>query len=109
MLWRSGFFPLSQVKAFVGIIPSNCLEILIHAYVTSRIDFRIILFHDHNQYLVNRFQTLHNACAKATTGGSKYDLASVMLATLHWLPVNVIRLPSSDDNLPAYFSGVFHK
>ena len=83
MLWISGFSPLRRVKAFVGIIPSNYLEILIHAYVTSRIDFRNILFHDHNQYLVNRFQTLHNACAKATTGGSKYDWASVMLATLH--------------------------
>ena len=116
---RSGFFHLRRVKALGGIIPSNCLEILIHAYVTSRIDFCNILLHDHNQYLVNRFQTLHNACAKAITGARKYDSASVQLATLHWLPVKqrsqykaliyCHKIAHSDDNFPAYFSGVFNK
>ena len=100
-------------------VPSNCLEILIHTYVTSRFDFFIISLRDHNQYLINRFKTLHNACAKAITGARKYDSASVQLATLHWLPVKqrsqykaliyCHKIAHSDDNFPAYFSAVFHK
>ena len=68
---------------------------------------------------INRFQTLHNACAKAITGARKYDSASVQLATLHWLPVKqrsqykaliyCHKIAHSDDNFPAYFSGVFNK
>ena len=116
---RSGFFHLRRVKALGSIIPSDCLEKLIHAYVTSRIDFCNILLHDHNQYLVNRFQTLHNACAKTITGARKYDSAKVQLATLHWLPVKqrsqykaliyCHKIAHSDEDFPDYFSGVFKK
>ena len=38
MLWRSGdlaFFHFRRVKALGEIIPMNCLEVLIHANVTS--------------------------------------------------------------------------
>ena len=113
------FFHLRRVKALGGIIPLNCLEILIHAYVTSRIDFCNILLHDHNQYLVNRFHTLHNVCAKCNTGAGMYDLASVQLATHHRLPVKQLsqykaliyfhKIAHSDDKFSAYFSGEFHK
>ena len=48
-----------------------------------------------------------------------YDLASVQMATIHWLPVkqrsqnkapiHCHKIAHSDDNLRAYFSGVFYK
>ena len=36
---KSGFFNLRRLKCLRKMIPTDCLETLIHAYVSSRIDF----------------------------------------------------------------------
>ena len=86
---------------------------LIHAHVTSRIDFCNILLHDNN--LVNRFLTIPQCLCEGLIGACKYYSVSLQLATIHWLPVSNVRkalihcnkIAHSDDNFPAYFSGEF--
>ena len=116
---KSGFFHLRRLKCLRRIIPTDCLETLIHAYVSSRIDFCNILLNDHTDQLQNLFQSVQNACAKAITGARRYDSASEQLATLHWLPVKqrcrykallfCHRIAHCDRNSPAYFSNVHLK
>ena len=41
---KAGFFHLRRLKCLAGITPSHCLETLIHAFVSSRVDFVIFLY-----------------------------------------------------------------
>ena len=116
---KSGFFHLRRLKCLRKIIPTDCLETLIHAYVSSRIDFCNILLNDHTDHIQNLFQSVQNACAKAITGARRFDSAREQLATLHWLPIKqrcrykallfCHRLAHSDMNFPSYFSNVHLK
>ena len=113
---KAGFFHLRRLKCLGRIIPSHCLETLIHAYVSSRIDFCNILLHDHTDQLQTLFQSVHNACAKSITGARRYDSAKEQLVTLHWLPVKqrcaykallfCHRIAHRDPFVPSYFSSV---
>ena len=84
---KSGFFHLRRLKCLRKIIPTDCLETLIHAYVSSRIDFCKILLNDHTDHLQNLFKSVKNVCVKAITGARRLDSAREQLATLHWLPI----------------------
>ena len=90
------------------------LETLIHAFVTSRVDWCNSLIFGIPDTTVLKIQTVHNACAIFLTGGKRFDSATEKLKELHWLPVKYrikykmliiahkIIHPADTCNIPAY-------
>ena len=62
-------------------------EILIHAFVTSRINNCNSLYYAIPDYLIDRLQRLQNAAARLVTLSKKRDHITPVLYSLHWLPI----------------------
>ena len=87
-LRRSCFFHLKRIKAASMYIPQYMLATLIHAFVTSRLDFCNTLFYNLPGSTIDRIQVVQNSCAKFLTRTKRFDSASEQLKKLHWLPIN---------------------
>ncbi len=63
-------------------------ETLIHAFMTSRLDYCNALLGGCSARLINKLlKKVQNAAARVLTKTKKYDHISPVLSTLHWLPV----------------------
>ncbi len=62
-------------------------EMLIHAFMTSRLDYCNGLFGGCSARLINKLQMVQNASARVLTSTRKYDHISPVMSTLHWLPI----------------------
>ncbi len=62
-------------------------ETLIHAFMTSRLDYCNALLGGCSARLINKLQLVQNAVARVLTRTRKYDHISPVLSTLHWLPI----------------------
>ncbi len=65
-------------------------EILIHAFMTSRLDYCNALLGGCSARLINKLQMVQNAAARVLTRTRKYDHISPVLSTLHWLPTKPV-------------------
>ena len=63
------------------------LERLIHAFVSSRLDYCNGLLTGLSKQAVRQVQYIQNAAARVLTRTRKYDHISPVLRSLHWLPV----------------------
>ncbi len=93
------FSTLLTVKRALSIVNSHVIsklrpmfsmsnsEMLIHAFMTSRLDYCNALLGGCSARLINKLQMVQNAAAKVLTRTRKYDHISPVLSTLHWLPV----------------------
>ncbi len=62
-------------------------EMLIHAFLTSRLDYCNALLGGCSARLINKLQMVQNAAARVLTRTRKYDHISLVISTLHWLPI----------------------
>ncbi len=62
-------------------------EMLIHAFMTSRLDYFNALLSGCSARSINKLQMVQNAAARVLTRTRKYDHISPVLSTLHWLPI----------------------
>ena len=63
------------------------LEKVIHAFITSRLDYCNSLYVGIDQAELNRLQLVQNAAAHFLTGTKKREHITPVLSSLHWLPV----------------------
>jgi hypothetical protein len=85
---RSGFFQLRQLRAVRSSLTPDCAKMLVHAFVSSRLDYcNGLLFGVSNNQL-KRLQSVQNAAARLISGTRKFDHISPVLRDLHWLPVS---------------------
>ncbi|KAK3730942.1 hypothetical protein QZH41_008835, partial [Actinostola sp. cb2023] len=68
-------------------LTADSTKTLIHAFVTSHIDYCNSLLYGLPQYQFDRLQRVLNAVARVTCLIPKYPHISPVLAQLHWLPV----------------------
>ena len=109
-------FHLWRIKSVKTFIPCHKLETLVHAFITSRVDWCNFLFTGLPNTTISKIKTVHNDCAKFLTGGKKYDSALDKLKDFHWLPAkdrikfkllimtHKIVNPSEDSDISAYLS-----
>ncbi len=60
---------------------------LIHAFMTSRLDYRNALLGGCSASLINTLEMVQNVAARVLTRTRKHEHISLVLSTLHWLPI----------------------
>ncbi|KAF7700480.1 hypothetical protein HF521_003438, partial [Silurus meridionalis] len=66
------------------------MQKLVHAFMTSRIDYCNALLGGCPASLINKLQLVQNAAARVLTRSRKYDHITPILSSLHWLPVKYL-------------------
>ena len=84
---RTAFFHLRNVTKIRRILSKTDAEKLIHAFVTSRLDYCNSLLSGCPNKSIKTLQLIQNAAARVLTGTRIRDHISPVLASLHWLPV----------------------
>ncbi len=77
-------YNISRIKAYLD---KSSLERIVHAFITSKLDYGNALLCGYPTTLLQRLQRVQNAAARTITGHNKYHHVSPVLKQLHWLPV----------------------
>lgn len=84
---RTTFFHLRRICALRNCVSFGLMEILVHAFITSRLDFCNSLFYGSTQLNFKTLQSIFNAAAKALCGVNRKTDSAPVLHQLHWLPI----------------------
>jgi len=80
--------PISTTPATDGSsLTLKAAKTLVHAFVSSRLDYCNSLLYGIGDGLLTKLQTVQNAAARVVTGTKKFDHITPVLRQLHWLPV----------------------
>jgi hypothetical protein len=86
-LCRSCFFQLRQLRTVRCSLTADALATLIHAFISSRLDYCNSLLIGVGEGLLHKLQRVQNAAARLVTDTRKYEHITPVLRALHWLPV----------------------
>ncbi|XP_060760437.1 uncharacterized protein LOC132870681, partial [Neoarius graeffei] len=84
---RIAFFHLRNIAKIRNLMSLHDAEKLVHAFVTSRLDYCNALLSGCSNKCINKLQLVQNAAARVLTRTRKYDHIMPVLSTLHWLPI----------------------
>ena len=84
---KSAFYHLSNIAKIRSILTKRDAETLIHAFVSSRLDYCNALFSDLPACSLRSLQLVQNAAARVLTTTRRYDYITPVLTSLHWLPI----------------------
>ncbi|XP_051939816.1 uncharacterized protein LOC127612987 [Hippocampus zosterae] len=85
---KSSFFHLRQLAKIKPFLSHEHFETVIHAFVTSRLDYCNALYFGVSQSSIKPLQLVQNAAARLLTGTRKRGHITPTLASLHWLPIH---------------------
>ena len=77
-------YNIRQVRKYLS---EDSTKTLIHAFVTSHLDYRNSLLYGLPQYQYDRLQKVRNVAARVTCLIPTFEHISPVLKVLHWLPV----------------------
>ena len=86
---RIGYAQLKALSKIKNCIDRQSLEMLVHAFITSRIDFCNSLYYGVNECILRKLQVLQNSCARLITDAGRRQHITPLLKRLHWLPVSM--------------------
>ena len=84
---QAAFFKLREIAYYRRFLTVNSLKTLVHAYVTSRLDYCNSVLLGLPDNLLCKLQSVLNAAARLVTGTRKFDHITPILKDLHWLPI----------------------
>lgn len=84
---KTSFFHLRNITKVRPFIRQEDAEKLIHAFITSRLDYCNALFTGLPKKTTERLQLIQNCAARLITKTRRREHITPILATLHWLPV----------------------
>uniref|UniRef100_H3B777 Reverse transcriptase domain-containing protein n=1 Tax=Latimeria chalumnae TaxID=7897 RepID=H3B777_LATCH len=83
----SGFFHLRNIHRLRPVLPHDSLSTLMHAFVTSRLDYCNALYAGLPLKAIRRLQLVQNSAARVVHNVSRFDHITPTLQKLHWLPI----------------------
>uniref|UniRef100_H3AGI1 Reverse transcriptase domain-containing protein n=1 Tax=Latimeria chalumnae TaxID=7897 RepID=H3AGI1_LATCH len=83
----SGFFHLRNIRRLSPVLPHDSLSTLMHAFVTSRLDYCNALYAGLPLKAIRRLQLVQNSAARVVYNMSRFDHVTPTLRKLHWLPI----------------------
>ena len=85
---RSSFYHLRNIAKVKPFLSPTCAETLVHAFVSSRLDYCNALFSGLPKKAINRLQLVQNAAARILTRTKRRAHITPVLKSLHWLPIS---------------------
>jgi hypothetical protein len=76
---------LRQLRSIRRFLSKEAVLTVIHAFVTSRVDYCNSVLFGCPGYVLDSLQSILNAAARMIHGSSRYDHVSPLLQQLHWL------------------------
>ena len=83
----SAFFYLYNIRHMRKYLTSECTEKLIHAIITSRLDYCNSLLYGVADHHMQKLQRVMNASARFIFYAPNYGHITPLLQQLHWLPI----------------------
>ncbi len=84
---KTSFFLLRKLSKLKYILSYKDLEIVLHAFISTWLDYCNALYLGISESLVARLQYVQNAAARILTNTKKRDHITPLLISLLWLPV----------------------
>ncbi|KAI2647433.1 DNA mismatch repair protein MSH3 [Labeo rohita] len=84
---KTSFFQLRLLSKAKSFLSFKNFEKVIHAFITTRLDYCNSLYVGISQTALSRLQLVQNAAARLLAGVHKRDHITPVLRSLHWLPV----------------------
>ncbi len=84
---KTAFFHLRNIAKLRNMLSVSDAEKLVHAFMTSRLDYCNALLGGCPASSINKLQIVQNAAARVLTRSRKYDHITPILLSLHWLPI----------------------
>ncbi len=84
---QSGYYHLRNIARVRKCLTSEACETVVHAFISSRLDYCNTLLSGVPDCHLNKLQRLQNSAARVITFTRKYDHITPVLYELHWLPV----------------------
>ena len=77
-------FLVKQIRKFLS---ADSTKTLVHAFVTSHLDYCNSLLYGISKYQVDRLQRVLNSAARVTCCVPRHENITPILMQLHWLPI----------------------
>ncbi len=84
---KSAYYHLKNIARIRCFVSSQDLEKLVHAFITSRVDYCNGLLTGLPKKTIRQLQLIQNAAARILTRTRKSEHITPVLRYLHWLPV----------------------
>ena len=82
------YYHLRQIRSVRRSLTTQAASALIHAFISSRIDFGNAIYSGLGSSLTLKLQSVLNASARLIGGIPKFGhISTYMRDTLHWLPI----------------------
>ena len=113
---QSCFYHLRNIAKIKSILTTQDLEKIIHAFVSSRLDYCNGLYSTLSSSSIHRLQLIQNTAARILTNTTRRAHITPVLAALHWLPIKsridfkilLITYKALHDLAPSYISELLH-
>ncbi len=84
---KSAYYHLINIARIRCFVSSQDLEKLVHAFITSRVDYCNVLLTGLPKKTIRQLQLIQNAAARILTRTRTSEHITPVLRSLHWLPV----------------------
>ncbi len=84
---KSAYYHLKNIARIRCFVSSQDLEKLVHAFITSRVDYCNGLLTGLPKKTIRQLQLIQNAAARILTRTRKSEHITPVIGSLHWLPV----------------------
>ena len=86
--WASAFYHLHNISQIHRFLSTDTTKALVHAFVTSRVDYCNSLLYGLPASQLNKVQRILNAAAGLVCRAARYCHITLLLYELHWLLVS---------------------
>ncbi len=118
IFWKS-YFPCYKTAIFTlrNMLSVSDAEKLVHAFMTSRLDYCNALLGGCPASSINKLQIVQNAAARVLSRSRKHDHITPILQSLHWLPIKfrisykivLLAYKALNDLAPAYLTNLLSR
>ena len=84
---NTSFFHLRNIARIRNYLTPQAIKLVIHAFITSKLDYCNSLLYGAAKYLIQRLQHVQNAAARLLASSSRFERVTHILMHLHWLPI----------------------
>ena len=85
---KSTFYHLWNISRIRKLLSTKTTEILVHAFVTSKLDHFNSLLYSVPKCVIKKLKSVQKAAARLITSSRKLDHTTPILFDLHWFPVS---------------------